>query len=270
VRAIPVADFHSFAAATRRSRALRLGALAAAVAAAAVAYAAAPRSTAPPEPLLAKGASTIVVCDLSASISWDTYARIAATLDRLRRSGGRVGLIVFSDTAYQTLPPGTPAAELASFERFFVVRKPTRAGFEPQPPHSPWTDAFSSGTRISTGLRLALDTIRADRVPHPRVVLISDLDDDATDLESLTSVALAYRHLGIPISVAALNPSPQDAATMARLLPRGGRIVDIPLTPQPRRAVETGPAWWLVGCAAVLALALAAACIVSTRLRWAG
>ncbi|HEX7084439.1 MAG TPA: vWA domain-containing protein [Gaiellaceae bacterium] len=268
MRAIAVADFRSFAAAAARGRALRLGALAAALAAAAVGYAAAPRSTTPPEPLLAKGASTIVVCDLSASISWDTYARIAATLDRLRRSGGRVGLIVFSDTAYQTLPPGTPAAELASFERFFVVRQPGQQGFQPQPPHSPWTDAFSSGTRISTGLQLALDVIRAGRVRHPRVVLISDLDDDAGDLESLTSVALAYRHLGVPISVAALNPSPQDAATMARLLPRGGGIVDIPLTTQPRQAPHAGPAWWLVACAGVLALALAAATLVSTRLRW--
>lgn len=269
MRAIAVADFRSFAAAVARSRALRLGALGAAVAAAAVAYVAAPRSTAPPEPLLGKGEATIVVCDLSASISWDTYARIATTLDRLRRSAGRVGLIVFSDTAYQALPPGTPAAELGSFERFFVVRQATQPGFEPQPPHSPWTDAFSAGTRISTGLQLALDVIRADRVRHPRVVLISDLDDDTTDLESLTSVALGYRHLGVPISVAALNPSPQDAATMARLLPRDGRLVDVPLTTQPRQTAHADPAWWLVGCAVVLAQALAAATLVSTRLRWA-
>ena len=62
----------------------------------------------------------LVVLDLSASISTDTYARIGATLDELADTGGRYGLIVFSDTAYLALPPGTPAAELRA------VRTPLR------------------------------------------------------------------------------------------------------------------------------------------------
>ena len=130
MKAIELADFRSFAAIARRSRALQLTVLAITIAVAAAAYALAPRSTTPSDPLLVKGASTIVVVDVSASISWDTYARIASTLDRAPpRSRGKVGLIVFSDTAYQALPPGTPAAELARFERFFVVRQPSRPGF---------------------------------------------------------------------------------------------------------------------------------------------
>src|SRR6187551_3655911 len=45
--------------------------------------------------------SAIVVLDVSASISADTYSRIGATLSSLARSRGRYGLIVFSDQAYE-------------------------------------------------------------------------------------------------------------------------------------------------------------------------
>src|SRR4029077_21098080 len=147
----------------------------------------------------------------SASISWETYARIATTLQRLRREGGDAGLVLFSDTAEQAPPPGPPVAELGPFERFFRVAPPTTPGLQPQPPRSPWTSSFSAGTRISTGLSLALDVLQRDHVARPLVILVSDLDDDAGDLESLTSVALAYRKLGIPIRVVGLNPSPEDA-----------------------------------------------------------
>src|SRR5262245_20207112 len=159
---------------------------------AAVAVFASPRHAAPAAPLLPAGSTGIAVIDVSASISWETYARIASTLDRLRRDGGTAGLILFSDTAYQALPPRTPVAELGGFERFFRVAQPGSPGFQPQPPRSPWTDSFSAGTRISTGLELALNVVRARHLRKPLVLLVSDLDDDAGDLESLTSVALAY------------------------------------------------------------------------------
>jgi hypothetical protein len=176
--------------------------------------------------------------------------------------------VLFSDTAYQALPPGTPAAQLASFERFFVVRQPTQPGFQPQPPQSPWTDQFSAGTRISTGLGLALDVIRSEHLHRPSVLLISDLDDDTTDLESLTSVALAYRRLGIPISVAGLNPSPQDANYMRRLLPQGGTIANVPLEARPGSGARPQVPWTLVGIAVALGAALAAVVVLTQRLRW--
>ena len=103
---------------------------------------------APPSPLPA-GTDGLVVLDLSASISTDTYARIGATLDGLAETGGRYGLIVFSDTAYLALPPGTPAAELRAFARRFDL--PEQTGGALTVPTSPWTDSFSAGTKISTG-----------------------------------------------------------------------------------------------------------------------
>jgi hypothetical protein len=98
--------------------------------------------------------------------------------------------------------------------------------------------------------------------------LISDLDDDTTDLESLTSVALAYRHLGVPIAVAGLNPSPQDAAYMQRLLPHGGSLVDVPLTTRPTGSTHFGVPWRLAVVALLLALALGGAFLATQRLEW--
>ena len=137
--------------------------------------------------------------DVSASISSETYDRILATLDRLADSNGRYGLVLFSDTAYMALPPGTDAAELRPFVRFFRVPSRTGGGL-PDPPRSPWRDTFSAGTAISTGLQRALDEIRARRLERPAVVLVSDLDDSTTDLGRLRDVALAYRQAGIPLT----------------------------------------------------------------------
>jgi hypothetical protein len=218
--------------------------------------------------LLPKSSEGIVVVDVSASISWDTYARIASTLDRVRRDGGRAGLVLFSDTAYQALPPGTPVAELERFERYFKVARPPQPGYQPQPPRSPWTDAFSAGTRISTGLRLALDVVRRDRPRRPAVLLVSDLDDDAGDLESLTSVVLAYRRLGVPIRVVGLNPSPEDERLMERLLPKNG-VVQASLPGERRPDTDHGIPVAAILLAVAAALALAALLTVTERVRWA-
>jgi len=268
VSAIELADYPSFARAADRTRWLRLLAGGLALGLAAIALLAAPSGSSPSGALLPRGASGIVVIDVSASISWDTYARIASTIDRLRRGGGTAGLIFFSDTAYQALPPGTPVAELAAFQRFFEVSPPTQPGFQPQPPTSPWTDQFSAGTRISTGLGLALKVLQQDQLRKPVVLLVSDLNDDAGDLESLTSVALAYRHLGVPIRVVGLNPSPDDARYMQRLLPQGGGIVSATLPGERSSGTHTGLPVGLIVVALALAAALAAYLAVTERLRW--
>ena len=128
---IEVSDFRSFAAAVRHSRWARLALVVLVAALALAVVVIAPRRAAPAETLLPQGANGVVVVDVSASISWETYARIATTLERLRRDGGDAGLILFSDTAYQALPPGTPVAELGSFERFFRISRPRRPDCSP-------------------------------------------------------------------------------------------------------------------------------------------
>jgi hypothetical protein len=269
VNAIELADYPALAGAARRTRALRLAAAILVLGLAAVALLAAPRGTAPTAALLPRGTSGIVVVDVSASISWDTYARIASTLERLRRGGGAAGLVLFSDTAYQALPPGTPVAELGRFERFFRVAPPSQPGLQPQPPASPWTSSFSAGTRISTGLNRALEVVREQRLSKPVVVLVSDLDDDAGDLESLTSVALAYRRLGIPIRVVGLNPSPDQARFMQRLLPSGSTVTTATLPGEKGSSTGTNAPVAFLLLAVAVAVALAVYLVLTDRLRWA-
>ncbi len=218
---IPFGELGAIAPATRRTLALRvlLGLATVAAAAAVVAFS---RGNDATPALLPSGSDGLVVLDLSASISTDTYARIGGTLDRLADSRGRYGLIVFSDTAYLALPPGTPAAELRPFARRFDL--PAHAAGAIVVPTNPWTRSFSAGTKISTGLQLALDTIREQRLGRPAVLLVSDLDDDVGDRERLTGTALSLRRLGIPVRVVALNASVTDARYMERLLRRPAEL----------------------------------------------
>lgn len=214
---IPYGELDAVAPSTRRTLVLRALAGIAVVGAAGAVVLLGRGENAPAGPLPA-GTDGLVVLDLSASISTDTYARIGAMLDGLADTGGRYGLIVFSDTAYLALPPGTPAAELRAFARRFDL--PEQTGGAITVPTSPWTGSFSAGTKISAGLQLALDTIRERRLGRPAVLLVSDLDDDVGDLERLTSTALAFRRLEIPVRVVGLNAAPEDQRYLERLLRR--------------------------------------------------
>lgn len=213
------------------------------------------------------GTTAIVVLDVSASISSETYDRIAATLDRLAGSRGRYGLVLFSDTAYLALPPGAPAAQLRPFARFFRVPA-RRGGALPQPPRSPWTDSFSAGTRISLGLERALAEIREAGLRRPAVVLVSDLDDDTSDLGRLTQVALAYRRAGVPLRVVGLDPSPEDASFVRTLLVDPSDLVVAPTRESAgNRGAGERSTGAVVG-AVLLALVLAGILVATNRVRW--
>jgi hypothetical protein len=262
VTTIPYGELDAVASSTRRTLALRL-LLAAAALAGALAVVLLGRAGPAPGALLPAGSDGLVVLDLSASISSDTYARIGGTLDRLAGSDGRYGLIVFSDTAYLALPPGTPAAELRPFARRFDV--PPRTSGAIAVPTNPWTGSFSAGTKISTGLQLALDTIRARGLGRPAVLLVSDLDDDAGDRERLTATALSFRRLGIPVRVVGLNPSPEDERFVTRLLRRPSDLSAAAL-PGEREGGDSGLRLPLLLAALAAAVALALRELVLTRL----
>ena len=254
MKPIPYGELGAVAASTRRTLVLRALLAIAAVGAAVAVVLLGRGEPAPPGPLPA-GTDGLVVLDLSASISTDTYARIGATLDGLADSGGRYGLIVFSDTAYLALPPGTPAAELRAFARRFDV--PEQTGGAITVPTNPWTNAFSAGTKISSGLQLALDTIKERRLGRPAVLLVSDLDDDVGDLERLTSTALAFRRLEIPVRVVGLNAAPEDERYVKRLLRRSSDLSAAPVRGSERSSGEDlRLPLFLVALAAAAALAL--------------
>jgi hypothetical protein len=141
-------------------------------------------------------------------------------------------------------------------------------GLQRRPPASPWAEHFSAGTRISAGLQLALEVIRTERPARPAVLLVSDLDDDAGDLESLTSVALVYRRLGIPIHVVGLNPAPEDQQFVERLLASPGDLEQAALPGRARSNTSAPFPTLLVVASTALIVVLAALLILTERLRW--
>ncbi len=264
---IPLADAGELAPQARRTLVVRLVliSLAAGVVIAAVLIARSPHSQT--IVTLPSHADTIVVLDLSASIGSDTYSRIGSTLSSLAHSRGRYGLVVFSGEAYEALPPGSPAEDLAPLVRFFVPQRRS-PGFAPTYPRNPWTDVFSAGTRISSGLELGHEIALAGG-RRPAVVLVSDLDDDPADLPRLASIILAYRRDRIPLRIVALNPSSQNAAFFQRLAGPSTPIVQAgAATPGPRPRNHTPFPWTFVLLVVAGAVVVAAHELWTARLEW--
>ena len=119
-RAFPSAETVPLRRVARRTTIIRFGLALALVAALALAFLAARESDVRHAPLVPSGTTGVIVLDLSASVY---EAAFGSTLQKMARQGERAGLVVFSDSAYEVLPPGTPGRELLSFLRFF---RPTR------------------------------------------------------------------------------------------------------------------------------------------------
>jgi hypothetical protein len=267
--AIPLADANAFAPLARRTRVVRLAAAVALVALAIAAVLVGRHPRVHEVRFLPKGSDGVVVLDVSASISSDTYARIGATLRGLAGSRGRYGLVLFSDTAYEALPPGTPSEMLRPLVRFFTLPRQRVPGEAPTFPDNPWTRSFTGGTRISTGLELARSILIDDRATRPAVLLVSDLDDDAGDLQAVRQLADAYRAEHIRLDVVSLNAAPDDARIFRQFVRGSGTITPAHLPG--RKTIAAGSARfpvWIAIVALAIALLLAANELWSARLTW--
>jgi hypothetical protein len=212
--------------------------------------------------------NAIVVLDMSASISSETFSRIGETLSQLATSKGRYGLVVFSDQAYEALPPGSPASDLKPLTRYFELPEETAGGAARAFPANPWSRSFSAGTKLSAGMALAHDiALRNERRPSG-VVLVSDLDDDPQDVPRLAAILLAYRRDAIPVKVVALDAASEDAALFERILGRSAIVPSGDGTVAPRPRNHTPTPWVLVIAALVAAGALGTLEAWSPRLAW--
>jgi len=277
---LPLGDAPLLARAARRTAAVRVGlalGLAGALAAAGLSL---PGGGARAASTDGAAAHTIVVLDLSGSISGDAYRRVGTLLGSLARSPAdshRVGLVLFSDLAQEALPPETKPVELLGYARFFVPKPPEpgipraeRALVNPYP-DNPWMTTFSRGTRISSGLALARRMIVRDGLRSARVLLVSDLFDSPEDLGQLRTELLAYVRLPhVELRVLPLPPfSTQTMSAVRRYL--GER--DVTVTPVALPRLENagpGAAFPLefVSLVGVLALALAANELLGATFRW--
>ena len=269
MRAIPYVGVDAFRALAARTALVR-GVLAIALVALVAAAALSVRSPhAQAQPFLPPAAGGVVVLDLSASITADTYSRIHNTLEQLVARGGRYGLVVFSNVAYEALPPGTPASARAPLARYFSVPAHVAPGEQPTFPVNPWTATFTSGTAISAGLDLARTIEHEHRVRHPAVVLVSDLADDPNDVQRLAAVLGEYRAEKIRLRVIALDAAPSDQAFFERLVGRASAIIPAGLSPGGRvRAPRTSFPVWLAVLAVAAAALLGVNELRSARLRW--
>jgi hypothetical protein len=262
--AIPLADAGALAIQLRRTTIVRLVLGAALVALAGVAVWRAADLNPRTVSFLPQNSTTVVVLDQSKSIYAAAYKRIAETLRRLIAADVPVGLVAFSDTAYEMLPPGARGSELKPLLRFYV---PTRSGANIDPDTSflasPWDNVFSAGTKISTGLDLAVSILHRDHVRKGTILLLSDLETAGEDQPALAQALITIRRdPGVALKVVPLFPLLEDEKFFASFVPRQDFVrpsqLSAPVAAGVRRGIVASTPWPLIVVAAVLLLLLAA------------
>ena len=256
--AIPYAELASLAEPARRTRIVRLALAGLIALCTLLAFLALP--TTDERRFLPGKEVGIVVLDLSTSVQPQTYDLIRQQLLNISATTRRFGVVVFSDVAYEAIPPATPARELRKFVRFF--RSEIQYDDTGTPlPRSPWEQWFSAGTSISSGLLLAARLLEQGQFEEQGVVLISDLADDASDLQKLADTVALYSRRSIPLSVVALDPLPENREFFRDLLDNPGAISNVSLpTARSGRgtlAVEAGIPWAAVLFAGLVVIVLA-------------
>ncbi|HEX5029760.1 MAG TPA: vWA domain-containing protein [Gaiellaceae bacterium] len=172
--------------------------------------------------LLPSGTTGVVVVDLSLSITDKDYDTLRGAFRRLIDEDASIGLVVFSDVAYELLPPGTPASQLRPVLRLLV---PPRLG----QPVNPWTQTFRSGTQISAALQLAKSMLERDGVRHGSVLLVSDLETAPDDVPALTRVINSLKSSDVTLRVVGLGPSSDARRIFAGTFVNG--VFDAPAAP---------------------------------------
>jgi Mg-chelatase subunit ChlD len=226
-----------------------------------------------PTTYFAESTGGILVLDLSTSVDAVKAQRAERVLRSFAETEGRVGLIVFSDSAYEMFPPDTRSEELRPLLRFFEgpQRRPTQRfgrsrgddddDIRPRELETPWSLSFRGGTRISTGLAEARHVIEREDDRSLSVLLLSDLDNSGFDSSYLTDELVTYRRLGIDLRVIPLFPGPEDRDFFEQTAGSGVMIRDVELirntrVHQQQTLVGAFP-WVLAGFAAGLLALLA-------------
>jgi hypothetical protein len=260
---IPIGDAARLRPAAKRT-AVVSAVLAVVVGVAAIALNVASRRDDPPPPsLLPAGSSVVVVLDLSLSIPEVAYARARNAMRELAQSDARVGLVVFSDIAYELLPIGSPAAQLEPVHAYLTPLPGEindRTGGPLYAP-DPWSGGFRGGTRISVAIDRARQMIQREGGAGS-ILLISDLDTAEADADPLRAALAKLRLAKIPMQIVPLYPLDENRAYFAnqvgpdaftdwnRFFSAGGITKNV----RPR---DDGPPLSLVAAGIFLLLALA-------------
>ena len=256
---IPASEHTRLRHAERRTTIVRVGLALAMCAALLLAFLVARSRDVRHAPLVPSGTTGMLVLDLSASIS---EGGLDATVGRLSSTDEKTGLVVFSDTAYELLPPGSPSRELASLLRFFKERRDGTL------PRNPWED-FRGGTRISAGMEFARQVLHRERVSRGSIVLVSDLEVDPDEIGRLSETLALIRSDGFQVRIVPLFPSEEKRLLVEQLVGSNAFVREPEQeelrTPEERGLASVAP-WLFLLAGALLVLLLAANESVLARL----
>ena len=120
----------------------------------------------------------VIVLDLSASIGSTPHLRTSNALRYVQQTRQSFGMVMFSDTAYEAVPPGPPFTEMASFMRHFghvrlypCIRRGMRSGISPDqaaPSRSASARCEASRVHTYTSIPRARATWRVTCAEEPK------------------------------------------------------------------------------------------------------
>jgi hypothetical protein len=278
--AIPLADAASLRHQARRTLAVRLVLATLLIVCLLTAIGVARASSGAKKTFFGSGQSTVLVIDSSSSVDAPRRALVGRALGKLVDAHSSFGIVFFSDTAYEAVPPNTRWTEIEPLLRFFHDAPPVRRDLTGRPIRSkeerlsdPWV-GIRAGTSISTGLGLARTILQQEHHPNAGVLLMSDLDNSVFDNPLLTRTLTEYAAEHIPLRVLPLKATREDEAFFATALGKDALVTDAELAPSSAgsaSAVVTAAApapTSLVGAALILLLLLGANEHWAAQLRW--
>src|SRR5690242_3724638 len=211
--------------------------------------------------LVPGGIGGMLVLDVSRSIKPDANHTITNVLQQLIAAHTRIGLVAFSDIAYELLPPGSPSGELQPLLRYFAA-VPPKPGPNPYPPN-PWTTSFSGGTQISSGLAVAHFSLLRAGQPKGPILLVSDLDTAPDDVPRVALTFNEFRAQGVPFRIVAVSPRADNLSLFKNLAGPGAFTHPVQQQtnggPGQTQGAEGGHTPWLLIALALFVLAALAA-----------
>lgn len=180
-----------------------------------------------PSAVLPAGTSGMIVLDLSASTG--AKVEVGELLRRIAAANDRTGLVVFSDGAYEVLPPGTPGRDLAPMIRFFTPRPDgTVIG-------DPWSSNFAGGTNVIAGIERALASFEREQVASASILLISDLEFAPDQIARFPALLSELRQASVEVRILPVDAREEQRRFFERVLGREA-FVDV----DSARAIATG------------------------------
>jgi len=154
---------------------------------------------------------TVLVIDLSGSITTQGNEVIARTLDSFHDypPNRRAAVVYFSSSAVLGSPLSSPAAGLSGLARLFTPSAARTRG--------PWGGSFDGGTIISRAVALARRVLIRAQAHHGRVVLVSDLQDNPKDLRRLHRQLVLLEEAHAHFNLMPLPPTRGSPLSLAQL-----------------------------------------------------